>query len=80
MESTIREVLVKHGKLGRDAMTIGTDEDLFALGLTSHASVTVMIALEVACDVEFPGELLTKTTFSSINNIADAIDGLRAAA
>ena len=38
-----------------------TRADLYAAGMTSHASVNVMLALEDAFDIEFPDELLTKS-------------------
>ena len=48
--------------------------DLYRAGLTSHASVNVMLALEDAFDIEFPDALLKKSTFESIAAIADALD------
>jgi acyl carrier protein len=47
--------------------------DLYAAGLTSHASVNVMLALEDAFDFEFPEKLLRKSTFASISAIRDAL-------
>lgn len=73
METTIREVLAAHGRLAADASSIGTTADLYQAGLTSHASVNVMLALEDEFDVEFPDELLQKATFASITAIADAL-------
>ena len=69
----IRDVLRQHGKLAVDAETITTDADLFEAGLTSHASVNVMLALEDAYEVEFPDEALKKTTFASIDNLSAVI-------
>ena len=39
---------------------------LFAAGMTSHASVNVMLALEDAFDIEFSEQMLKKSTFESI--------------
>ena len=50
---------------------------LYAAGLTSHASVNVMLALEDAFDLEFPERLLKKATFSSLGSIVEAIDEIR---
>ncbi len=50
--------------------------DLYELGLTSHASVNVMLALEDAFDVEFPDELLRKSTFASVGAIRSALTEL----
>jgi acyl carrier protein len=75
-EATIREVLANHGHLSEDVSRIARDADLYAAGLTSHASVNVMLGLEDAFDVEFPEHMLRKATFSSIGMIQDAIDQL----
>lgn len=69
----IREVLAKYGKLPVAMETVGNDDDLYDAGLTSHASVNVMIALEDEFDVEFPDRLLQKSTFASVAAIADAV-------
>ena len=73
MDDTIREVLAAHGRLAVDASSLDRDANLYEAGLTSHASVTVMLALEDAFDVEFPDRLLTKATFSSIAAIEAAL-------
>jgi acyl carrier protein len=66
MDETIREVLAEHGRLGVDAGSIDDNADLFEAGMTSHASVNVMLALEDAFDIEFPESMLKKSTFESI--------------
>jgi acyl carrier protein len=66
MDETIRMVLAEHGKLAVDASSIDEDTDLFASGMTSHASVNVMLALEDAFDIEFPERMLKKSTFESV--------------
>jgi acyl carrier protein len=38
-----------------------------------------MLALEDAFDIEFPDELLTKHTFSTLSTIRDAVAGLHGA-
>ena len=76
MDETIREVLGEHGHLVVDAGSINEDDDLFAAGMTSHASVNVMLALEDAFDIEFPDEMLTRGVFESVNALAGAIDQL----
>ena len=69
MEETIREVLTEHARLAVDAGTIDENADLFAAGMTSHASVNVMLALEDAFDIEFSEKMLKKSTFESIASI-----------
>lgn len=66
MDETIRAVLAEHGRLGVDARSIDESKDLFDAGMTSHASVNVMLALEDAFDVEFPERMLKRSTFESI--------------
>lgn len=76
MDAGIREVLAEHGRLPVDVDQVGNEDDLFQAGLTSHASVNVMLALEDAFDVEFPEALLRKSTFESVRAIREALSGL----
>ncbi|NYE96223.1 acyl carrier protein [Psychromicrobium silvestre] len=69
----IRDVIAEHAKLAVGIEEITPSSDLYAAGMTSHASVNVMLALEDAFDVEFPEEMLTKATFSSVQSIADGL-------
>jgi acyl carrier protein len=77
-ETTIREVLQANGKLPVSAMTLRDDDDLYQNGLTSHASVNVMLALENAFDIEFPDVLLRRDTFQSVAAIRAALASLKA--
>jgi acyl carrier protein len=76
IDTTVREVLDAHGRLPTSTESLGDDDDLFENGLTSHASVNVMLALEDAYDFEFPDELLVKSTFESIAAIRNALISL----
>ena len=76
MDDQIRSVLAEHGRLAVDATTVGDHDDLYQAGLTSHASVNVMLALEDAFDVEFPEHMLRKKTFESVASIRAALDEL----
>jgi len=78
LRDLICSVLADHARLKSDASELGDEDDLYQLGLTSHASVNVMLALEEAFDVEFPNELLRKSTFQSIANMAAALRELGA--
>lgn len=80
MNSKIREVVTEYGRLPVETSTLGDHDDLYQAGLTSHASVNVMLALEDAFDLEFPEELLRRQTFESIAAISDAIDQITSAA
>jgi acyl carrier protein len=76
MHNQIREVLAAHGRMAVDPHEIDEQADLYKLGLTSHASVDVMLALEDAFDIEFPDEVLKKSTFESVHNIAQVVESL----
>jgi acyl carrier protein len=75
-DDQIREILSEHGRLPVEADTLSDTEDLYEIGLTSHASVNVMLALEDAFDIEFPDSLLRKGTFESVSAIRTAIASL----
>ncbi|MEV5953172.1 acyl carrier protein [Streptomyces sp. NPDC051987] len=77
---TIRRVLREHARLAVPVSTVADSDDLYQRGMTSLASVTVMLALEDAFDIEFADRLLRKSTFSSIRAIQAAVDEMRAVA
>ncbi|MEO7370095.1 MAG: acyl carrier protein [Ilumatobacteraceae bacterium] len=72
----IRKVLQGHGHLVSDPTTIAEDASLYNAGLTSHASVNVMLALEDEFDLEFPERFLKRSTFESIRSLCAAVDSL----
>ena len=78
MEDQIRAVLRAHGRIPGDVDSIASGDDLYRAGLTSHASVNVMLALEDTFDVEFPDAMLRKSTFESIGAIEVALKELGA--
>ena len=72
----VREVVATHGRLAVDIETLLDSDDLYRAGLTSHASVNLMLALEDAFDIEFPERLLRRQTFESVAAISEAIEQL----
>ena len=72
----IREILTEHGRLAKEVPTLTDESDLYQAGMTSHASVNVMLALEGAFDVEFPDAMLRRSVFESIAAIRAAIEEL----
>lgn len=76
MIEEIRSILKEHGRLSVDASTIGEDADLYQAGLTSHASVNVMLALEGKFDIEFPDRMLKRGVFESISAMRAALEEL----
>ena len=74
----IRTVLRDHGRLSRPLEGVADDADLYQSGMTSHASVNVMLALEGAFDIEFPDHMLKRSVFTSIASIREALTELDA--
>lgn len=74
----VRAILSAHGRLSVPVGELADTSDLHGAGLTSLATVSLMLALEDHFDVEFPDALLSRKTFSSIQSLATAIDALRA--
>jgi acyl carrier protein len=80
MNDKIREILREHARLPVDVATLDDDADLYNAGMTSHASVGLMLALEDAFDVEFPDHMLKRSVFESIAAISAALTELDAEA
>ncbi len=80
MKEQIRQVIKEHGQLSVDVDTLGDDSDLYQAGMTSHASVNVMIALEDTFDVEFLDSMLKRSVFESVSSIATALEEVKGAA
>ena len=76
IQNEIRDVLAAHGRMAVDPREVDSQADLYDLGLTSLASVYVMLALEDAFDIEFPDDVLKKSTFASVHNIEQVVEGL----
>jgi acyl carrier protein len=80
MNERIRRVIQEHARLQVDVESLPTDASLYSAGMTSHASVNLMLALEEEFDVEFPDELLTRSVFESVSAIEVALSSLGATA
>jgi acyl carrier protein len=74
----IRKIIAEHGRLSVDVAGLAPDADLYQAGMTSHASVNVMLALEDHFDIEFPDRMLKRSVFESISAIESALNELRA--
>jgi acyl carrier protein len=57
--------------------SLGDSDDLYAAGLSSLATVHVMLAIEDEFGIEIPDRMLTRRLFSSIDALAAAITELR---
>ncbi|MDX6726267.1 MAG: hypothetical protein QOK49_1072 [Baekduia sp.] len=80
MSAAVREIVKEHGRLAVDIDSLSDDASLYEAGMTSHASVNVMLALEDAFDVEFPDEMLKRSVFESVGSISEALGRLDAKA
>jgi acyl carrier protein len=78
LDPDIRAVLRDYARLPVDVETLDADADLFRAGMTSHASVNVMLGLEDTFDVEFPDSMLKRGVFESVSSIRRALLELRA--
>lgn len=76
MNDEIREILRLHAHLPIDPGSLATEADLFAAGMSSHASVGVMLALEERFGVEFPDHMLKREVFGTIDSIRSALEEL----
>ena len=80
MDDTIREILTKHAGLSVTTSGLEANADLYEAGMSSNASVNVMLALEDAFDVEFPDSMLKRSVFESVAAIRSAIIELQQSA
>ncbi|WP_237155167.1 acyl carrier protein [Oryzibacter oryziterrae] len=78
MTADIRELISKHGNLSVDVATLADEADLYAAGLSSFASVQLMLSIEDAFDIEFPDRMLNRRSFASIAAIQACVDELTA--
>ena len=74
----IRAIVGEHGRLSTTVDHLTDDASLYQAGLTSHASVNLMLALEESFGIEFPERMLRRRTFESISAIAAAVRELTA--
>ena len=72
----IRRILKEHGRLSQDADALEAGADLYQAGMTSHASVNVMLALEAEFEIEFPDHMLRRDVFASMVAMSLAIQEL----
>jgi acyl carrier protein len=73
VEPAVRTLLAQVGRLRSDPATLPAAADLHAAGLSSLATVDLMLAIEEHFGVEFPDRLLNRRTFGSIAALAAAV-------
>jgi acyl carrier protein len=72
----IRDVLKSFARLPVEVETVRDDDDLYQAGMSSQASVNVMLGLEDAFDIEFPDRMLTRAVFETVASIRAAVTEL----
>jgi acyl carrier protein len=72
----IRNILKQHGRLSKEVEGLADGADLYQAGMTSHASVNVMLALEAEFEIEFPDHMLRRDVFASMIAMSLAIQEL----
>lgn len=72
----VRAILAQHGRLSSSVDDLTDDSDLYDAGLTSLATVGLMLALEDHFNVEFTENMLSRKTFESIESITENIEEL----
>lgn len=75
----VRTVVGEYGRLSVDVSVLSEDSSLYEAGMTSHASVNVMLGLENAFDIEFPDRMLRRSVFETLGAMQAAIEELTAA-
>jgi acyl carrier protein len=80
MNVEIRELIAEHARLAVEVRTLSDEDSLYEAGMTSHATVNLMLALENSFDTEFPDSMLTRSVFESVSSIAAALGELQRAA
>lgn len=78
MNDDVCQILRDHARLSVDPGARDPQADLYEMGMTSHASVNVMLAVEDHFDIEFPDAMLKPSVFASVAAIAAAVEQLRA--
>ena len=77
LADTIRGLLAAVTKLRVDAADLATTDDLYAAGLSSLATVDLMLSIEDHFEIEFTSDWLNRRTFASVGALAKAVTALQ---
>jgi acyl carrier protein len=80
IQDRVRQLLREQGSVPGDVDSLTPEADLYAAGLTSLASVDMILALEQTFDVVLPDSALNRRTFQSIKSIAAVVERLQSGA
>ena len=73
----VKSIVAKNGELDREISTVGLLDDLFNMGMSSRATVGVMLDIEETFDIAFPDEMISREVFESIEAISKAVETLK---
>ena len=76
-EVVLRDLLTDLRLGGRG---IGRNDDLSGAGLTSLATVDLMLAIEDRFGIEFPERMLNRRTFATLATLTAAVNSLQSVA
>ena len=72
----VREILAQYGRLPVEVSSLSDDSDLYSAGLTSLATVGLMLAIEDTFDIEIPDTKLSRKTFETIEALRSVVEEL----
>jgi acyl carrier protein len=72
-DQRVRRVLIEQAQLDTKVEALDVEADLYEAGMTSRASVNVMLGLEAEFEIEFPDSMLRRDVFESIAAICAAV-------
>jgi acyl carrier protein len=74
LKDRIRNIVKDNVRFGVPVSALEDSTPLYQAGMTSYASVQLMLALENEFSLEFPDVMLSREVFESIDSIANAIE------
>ena len=74
LKDRIRNIVKDNVRIGVPFNSLDDATPLYQAGMTSYASVQLMLALENEFSLEFPDVMLSRDVFESIDSIANAIE------
>jgi acyl carrier protein len=74
LRDRIRTIVKDKVRIGAPFNALEDSTPLYQAGMTSYASVQLMLALENEFSLEFPDVMLSRDVFESIDSIANAIE------
>jgi acyl carrier protein len=76
LKARIRAIVQEHARIALPLNALEDSTPLYQAGMTSFASVQLMMALENEFALEFPDSMLRRDVFESIDSIAQAIESV----